>query len=144
MEIIVNGSIRIRPNFLSNGEALPIHTHRHDHTFFVPRGAADVELLRDDGTVEAVHSITQESKQFQVPIDKNRRHRVIGRADGTITVCIFASRFPEALIDRKGLDPDYDRDLEALVARANTLFGDVAEFDTGWPGASAGGCCSGS
>lgn len=139
MTEIVNGPNRIRRmENLRAGQVIPTHYHDFGHTFYVPRGSARVEILRDDGSTQEQTDLSAASGKNFVYIDAFKTHRITALEDGTNGDCIFASRFPRALSERRGQHPEFDALLIPLMELANELFGDISEYDTGWPGASAG------
>lgn len=115
-----------------------VNTHKHDfpHLFICPQGSALVTQKRD-GVVSDSRIIGRQSGQYFVDIPAGMEHEMESLEDGTIGMCSFAHRVPQALQERVGLgDTEKHREFDALMKRVielgNELHGDIVQQYNGW------------
>lgn len=92
----VSGNIFIRPMRLPRaGDVVNGHAHNFDHTTYVTRGAARIERLRADGSVEdAVEKRAGDTFNW-VLIRAGVIHRITALEDETMAHCIYSHRTPQ-------------------------------------------------
>jgi hypothetical protein len=134
----VSGNILLREMIFENaGDSIIGHEHTFDHTTYIPHGALRVELLDAEG--DAVKSVVKRASERHnwVLIKAGVRHRITAVEDGSIGHCVYAHRVPQALVDHKGKDPEYDALLDKLMAMADERFGQIVQVYDGWEKAYA-------
>jgi len=130
----ISGNIFIRTQPpMAAGDVVVTHAHNFDHTTYCPVGALRVELLAEDGSVEASRDIRATDEVNFFLILKGKFHRLTALEDGTRYQCIYAHRMPQALTIPPGeLDtPPHTKtdDLGYLWVRADNT---IVQDPVGW------------
>jgi len=85
----VSGNVFIRPNALPRaGDAVQGHTHNHDHTTIVFKGAVHVRAVLPNGAV--IERDFTAPAHFLVRADVE--HEITALADDTVFWCVYAHR----------------------------------------------------
>jgi len=88
------------------------HSHPYDHATLVGSGSVRVEILDENGVVQATRNFIAPNMVF---IEKNKVHKLTALSDNTTCVCIHALR----TVDQTLISPDFF--IEPVVGGDNSI-----------------------